>query len=354
MKQSSKLKHPVHFVCPKGSLWPELENWQGTPLNDQVLSDRSGGTLHSWSLRTYYHLKLLGENVTVSDTPLRNAINFASIRDLGRKQRKLTAFLLIPQGDAHHSQMANYRILQNGINANHDSVSVIWHWPQPGIRRRDPARKDRVDRLCFKGRLLNLDAAFQADSFISELRNMGVEFEIDAFNGIRGKHNWNDYKNSDAVLAVRNLTVYDANKKPASKLVNAWFAELPAILGPEPAYQEIGTKNEDYLEVRTPNEAIEAIRALKQNPDLFRKIVVNGVKRREAFTEHTITQRWIDVLNGPVAEAFEQWQRLPKLAKVASSVKGIMRESDARKKDKIAITSGKRLLENETTDNQFD
>jgi hypothetical protein len=47
---------------------------------------------------------------------------------------------------------------------------------------------------------------------------------------------WHDYSTDDLVLAVRDLTEKDALVKPASKLVNAWIAGVPALLGPEPAF----------------------------------------------------------------------------------------------------------------------
>lgn len=341
----TKLKHHVHFVCPDDVVWPELQNWDGTKLDDQVLSDRSGGILHSWLLRTYYQLTLVGEKLTVSSQLRPDAINFVSVRDFGRRQRDMKSFIVAPQGDAHHSQIANFRILQNGVRGQDPMTSVVWHWPQPGIIPRDPARQDRVTQLCYKGRLLNLDEAFRSETFTTELQNLGVSYEIDAYNGLRGEHNWNDYRHSDAVLAVRNLTVYDAAKKPASKLVNAWFADLPAILGPEPAYRELGTSGEDYIEVRTPRDALDALAALKDNPDLYRKIVENGRKQREKYTEPALTTLWIDILNGPVSDAFEAWQQTSVFIRTFSSLKGILKEGSARTKDQAAFAAGARLLD---------
>ena len=106
------LKHPVHFVCPDSLLWPELKGWDCRRLEDQVLSDRSGGILHSWVLRTYYQLRHAGEAVTLSNRLCAQSINIVSVRDFGRRQRDLASFLVVPQGDAHTSELANFRILQ--------------------------------------------------------------------------------------------------------------------------------------------------------------------------------------------------------------------------------------------------
>lgn len=344
-----QLKHHVHFVCPDEIVWPELRNWSGTRIDDQALSDRSGGILHSWVLRTYYQLRLAGEAVTLSNSLRRDAINVVSVRDFGRKQRDPLSFLLIPQGDAHHSQLASFRILQNGVRPPDANASVIWHWPQPGIIPRDPSRGDRFETLCFKGRLNNLDDRLQSESFAAELEARGVLFDVDAYLGLRGEHNWNNYFNADAVLALRNLTYYDAAKKPASKLINAWFADTPALLGPEPAYRELGTSGEDYLEIRSPSDALQAVDALKGNPSLFRKIVGNGRKMRENYTERVLTKLWIETLNGPVSEAFCRWQNFPAWKKILKAAPGLFAESRAKQKDQVALRSGRRLLEDVTT-----
>lgn len=340
-----QLKHPVHFVAPDDVVWPELLDWDGTQIGDQTLSDRSGGILHSWVLRTYYQLRRVGENVTLSAEQRRDAINIVSPRDFGRRQRDLHSFIVVPQGDAHHSQLANFRILQNGVRPLDDAAAVIWHWPQPGIIPRDPQRGNDVSCLCYKGRLLNLDDQFKSDDFIASLKAQGIAFDIDAYSGLRGDHSWNDYAEADAVLAVRNLTLYDADKKPASKLVNAWFADIPAILGPEPAYRELGTPGEDYLEVRTAQEALDAVVSLKSDPELFQTLIANGRRRRAAYTETALTSLWLDTLNGPIAQHFSRWLKRPAVSRLFQSAKGIMREPRARAFDKVALETGARLLD---------
>ena len=339
------LRYPLHCVCPSEVVWPELQGWDGSAIDPQILSKRSGGILHSWVLRTYYQLRLAGEEVTLSPDLRPDAINLASVRDFGRKQRRLDAFVAIPQGDAHHAMLADFRILQNGLHPTDATSAVIWHWPQPGILPRDPGRGTTVERLCYKGRLLNLDDAFKSDAFGAELEGLGVTFDVDAYSGLRGEHSWNDYLAADAVLAVRNLTEYDARKKPASKLVNAWIAELPALLGPEPAYQELRRSQYDYLEVKTPRDVINAISHLRDNPDVYAAMVKNGQARRMEFSEPNLTDLWRDTLNGPVAEAFSAWQKRPLWGRMPHVYGGILREKGSKKRDRAAARSGRRILD---------
>ncbi|MEP1356285.1 MAG: glycosyltransferase [Tateyamaria sp.] len=339
------LKHPVHFVALKQAIWPELQGWDGSRLDDDVLTKRSGGILHSWVLRTYYQLRLAGADVTLSDQLRPEAINIVSVRDFGRAQRDLHSFILVPQGDAHHSRLANFRILQNAVRPCDANSAVIWHWPQPGIIKRDPDRRARVEQLCYKGRVPNLDEEFRSESFISELADLEMHFEIDAYTGLRGGHHWNDYRHADAVLAVRNLTLYNARKKPASKLVNAWIAEVPALLGPEPAYRELGIPGSDYIEVRTPRDALEALTALRDNPEFFQSIVSNGRRLRVNYGEQALTDLWIETLNGPVAERFLHWHQQHSWMRAMQTTFGMALEPRAKSEDKKHQQTGARLLD---------
>lgn len=339
-----RLDVPIHFVCPDDRVWPELRDGGAAEVDGARLSKLSGGILNSWMLRTCYHLRLAGVPATIAAAPRRDAVNFVSVRDFGRRQRPLEAFLLVPCGDAHLSQMADFRIFQNGLRRPRRNEATVWHWPQPGIIPRDPGRGTTLRTLGYKGRLLNLDPRFRSPSFMDELAAMGIDFVLDAFDGLLGAHDWNDYSNCDAVLAVRDLTAYDAAKKPASKLVNAWFADVPAILGPEPAYRELRRGPLDYIEVQTAAEALAALRRLQAEPALFRDMVENGRARRADFTEERLTAQWLDTLAGPVTTAFRAWQHRSAPLRRLRALAGILAEAPARRIDRWRLRHGPRLL----------
>ncbi len=114
-------------------------------------------------------------------------------------------------------------------------------------------------------------------------------------------------------LAVRDLTATDYFAKPATKLTNAWLAGVPILLGPEPAFQALRESPLDYIEIKTPDEAVEAIIRLKQNPALYREMVENGLRRSQEFTVDRIAARWREVLAGPVADGYAAWRKQPAL-----------------------------------------
>lgn len=46
----------------------------------------------------------------------------------------------------------------------------------------------------------------------------------------------------------------------STSFLTTLFAGCPALLGPEPAYQFLWKSELDYIEIRSPNDVISAIR----------------------------------------------------------------------------------------------
>lgn len=336
---------PLNFVHAGFPLWPELSEPDLPTIAPDRLAELCQGNRNSWLLRTYYELRRQGVAATHATQLDRGAINFVAPRDFGRRQRRLDAFIVIARGDAHLPMLANYVVEQNQQNGAQRARGSIPFWPQPGIIPRDPSRGSSIAKVGFKGRLINIDASVQSEAFQSELRKRGVELELDAFEGLVGKHNWNDYRSTDLVMGLRNLTHYDAGKKPASKLVNAWFAEVPALLGPEPAYGELRRSELDYIEVKGPNDVLQALDALQASPDRYQAMIENGKERRRGFTEEALVKRWVELLRDHIVPAFERWRRRPLPVRAAESLFGILAEGVSVRRDRHLCFSGDRILD---------
>jgi hypothetical protein len=84
---------------------------------------------------------------------------------------------------------------------------------------------------------------------------------------------------------------------------------------PEPAYQALQTTPLDYIEIRSPEDAIRQISQLKENPELYRRMAENARMRARQFTIDRIAAQWCEVLAGPVAEGFSSWSEQPVLWK---------------------------------------
>ena len=153
------------------------------------------------------------------------------------------------------------------------------------------------------------------------LRELGVTWVEDAAPSAvvardpSGLH-WNDYREVDLSLGVRPPDVIRRKGKPASKLIVPWLAGCPALLGPEPAYRELRRFDLDYVEIETPEDAVRAIVALKDDPARYLAMVENGRARGTEFSVAHVTQEWADILFRMLPERqrdaeFQRWRRMP-------------------------------------------
>jgi hypothetical protein len=308
------------------------------------MSELSGGISNNWIARTYYIFHRAGYPVSLSSRLEHAAINIVATDTFGRRDRQPHPFVAAVRGDFHDCQLANFVIEQNFLGPPRPRHAGIYHWPQPGLVPRDRERGARLETVVFKGHDCNLDQSFRDPAFLRQLDRLGMRLVIDAREKVTGKHRWHDFEAADAVLAVRNLTEADARVKPASKLVNAWFAEVPAILGPEPAFQDIRRSALDYIEVTSPQEALDALERLKSDPALYRAMVENGRARRSEFTEAEILRRWVDLLNGPIFEAYTAWHRKALARKAAEIGLAFVKEPFAKRRHARDIRVGRRIL----------
>ena len=98
------------------------------------------------------------------------------------------------------------------------------------------------------------------------------------------------------MLAVRPEASDLYIHKPASKLINAWLAGVPALLGPEYAFRELRRSSLDYFEVSSLEDAIAAVKALSTDPQLYRAMVANGLERAKDFETDRIVELWVRAL----------------------------------------------------------
>jgi hypothetical protein len=312
------LPYPVTFVCYYLEKWSDLLSHDIQHLPDpEMIPERIITNEECWIIMTYLNLKKRNLNVYLSNKFTEGNICVASSLDFGIKQKTFSSFVVGCRSDGPKPTLCNIAIVQNQANIKSDNDIFIPHWPQPGLIKRSSARQNRIQNIVFKGDEINLYEAFRSPEFFHELENLGVQLQI---NGLRtGKAlQWHDYSEADLVLAVRDLTERDALVKPASKLINAWTAGVPALLGPEPAFQNLRKSHLDYIEVKTPQEAITAIRRLIDDPDLYAKMVSNGQQRALEFSTDKIAQRWHEVLSTQAALSYSRWCKQSFISRISN------------------------------------
>jgi glycosyltransferase involved in cell wall biosynthesis len=216
-------------------------------------------------------------------------------------RRKPRLVLVAARADLHPVTVADFEVLQSGRWADGRRRFFLPYWPQAGLVGRDPARGVAVRRLGYKGFAANLHPGLRAPEWRSFVAREGFEWETDEveFSGtgaVPGQLAWHDYSRLDVVIALRPPARGLYPEKPASKLVNAWRAGVPAILGPEYAYRELRRSALDYLEAASPAEVREAVVRLARDPTLYRAMVENGLRRAPEFSFEATTRRWASLL----------------------------------------------------------
>lgn len=99
------------------------------------------------------------------------------------------------------------------------------------------------------------------------------------------------------------------DRKPATKLYNAWLAGVPAILSPDPAYQDLRRSEHDYLEAKTSDEIILQLKRLMDSPDLRHAMHANALSRAPYFDWKNNAERWLDLINLEIAPRYARWRR---------------------------------------------
>jgi hypothetical protein len=295
------LPHPVYFVHPYRSRWDDI--FDGTELPDpDLIYWRFSESNDIWVVQTYLHLRNRGLDVRLASRLVPDAINVIMNYDLGIREFSYHSYVVSCRADTFRPTICHQTIVQNAHNVSSPTEHLVHHWPQPGLLPREVSRGSSVESVVYKGNSLNLWQAFRNPSFQSGLEEIGVTFKIHDQTT-----DFHDFRECDVVLAVRDLTATDYLSKPATKLINAWLSGAPALLGPEPAFQALRKTPLDYIEISSPEEAIGAVRRLKQDPVLYREMVENGRVRAQDFTPDRVVARWHEVLAGPVAEGYSAW-----------------------------------------------
>jgi hypothetical protein len=279
----------------------------------------------AWILQTYLRLKQAGFPVELSDRlPDAGVVVISGQRrkalSVSSSQRKRLLIVATVQ-DLSFPAIADVHLVQDPRQAGPVYALPVRHWPQPGLQPRSPQRGARIERVAFKGTTENLHPSFRTERWTSQLSELGVTWVEDAAPSAEiardpSRLHWNDYREIDLALAVRPPDVIRRKAKPASKLITSWLARCPALLGPEPAFRALRRGDLDYVEIETPEDALRAIAALKNDPARYLAMIENGATRSAEFSTEQVTQEWAHVLFRVLPELqgnadFQRWRRMP-------------------------------------------
>jgi hypothetical protein len=268
----------------------------------------------SWILQTYLHLKAANFPCHLSQDLPTSGIIIAHRYALKNTQKpNPTQLFICTRDDKFIHPYAQHHIVQNARQTKLLSVAPLWRstyiplWPQIGLIPRNNDRTDRFENLTYLGDPDSLAPELKDPTWAQNLAALGINWIVNSDTST-----WSDYSTTDAILAIRSFDQNPHHHKPASKLLNAWLAGVPAILGPESAYQNERRSPDDYLEASTVELALEAVKRLKQDPALRQRIINQGNSRAQEIQTDAMRSRWINFLTGPATQQYQQWCITPK------------------------------------------
>lgn len=303
-------KHPrISFYIPPDILKPD---WPKS-LKDNWVSFGRGPNI--WTYFTAIVLQEKGYPVEITTEIPEEGIVLSHSRYLPQKRIvNDKAILVCIRADYGRNHMAHIHIVQNPEQPHmkgKDAIErffipgpsfYIPYWPQPGLIPRDSKRGDKFENVVYMGAPKNLREDLRSPEFAEELAKEGINFKIVTLRSL-----WHDYSQVDAVLAVRPESRDSDLRKPPSKLINAWLARVPAILGPESAFRALKKSEFDYLEVKNLEEIKKAILFLRDNKNFREKMIQNGIIRSKDYTIDSIANRWIKFFEEVAIPYYYRW-----------------------------------------------
>lgn len=279
--------------------WPDLEGLDEGAIARQP--DRFTGGRNSWIAQGYLRLRDAlverGHAARLADRPVAGTVCVVHRDDANAfSGDSHAAYLVVVRADRAPVVACDLAIVQNGLRTGRGERFVPL-WPQPGILRRDPRRPPRIRCLAYHGRTGTLPGWFGDLARSPELSARGVRFDV-------RERGWEDYRETDLVLAAREDARAMLEAKPATKVYNAWLAGVPVLAAPEPAYRELWRTRLDFIEVCGARDVIDAVDRLNASPALYRAMIGNGERRAAAYDVESIRRRWMDLLDREVVPAF--------------------------------------------------
>jgi hypothetical protein len=169
--------------------------------------------------------------------------------------------------------------------------------PQGGLVPRDPGRSGRIERVVLKCHRDNVPEFVLQRDFGEELAAMGVSLVVDTKPA-----DWPDFSACDVVLCARKRhAVFDQEdgsfeRKPATKLTNAWVAGCIPIVMPERSYLDLARPGSDSLLAGSATAILDTIRRLRGDRSLAEHILAGSRARGEEFGQERVLGLWEDQL----------------------------------------------------------
>jgi hypothetical protein len=270
----------------------------------------------SWCLQTYkFLLKRSSLILSCSNHLKKECINLIHSQHLLKIRGSFSYFIVCIQADFPKRNWSHYHIVQNKHQITRNT-SYITHWAQPGLIKRNHHRTG-VKKVAYVGQIKKgkLEVSNLAGS-IDEWKKLFKKYDIE-FAAI-DKSNWHDLADVDVLIGIRTFDKNPHNRKPPTKLLNSWQANIPFIGGHDSAFKQIGTPGEDYLIAETSEDVLKWVLRLKEDAAFYNKLVRNGLAKSKNYTEKIIITQWNNVLVGSITKRYKIWVDRPNYERLRS------------------------------------
>jgi hypothetical protein len=306
-------KPQIYFYIPPDKFRP---NWPSTLADNWV---GFGGGANVWSYFTPLALREHGYPVHITSQIPDEGIVLSHSQYL--PQRRITndhTLLICIRADYGRNHVAQMHVVQNPAQERYKGKDFfeklllpgpsyyIPYWPQPGLTPRRQDRGDRFENVVYMGAQQNLAAELKSDKWRQAMEKAGINFVANM-----DRASWHDYSEVDAILALRPLSNQRNLRKPPSKLINAWLAGVPSILGPDSAFQALRRSQYDYLEVTSVDGAMDAVLRLRDDIGLRRRMVETGTQRGKEYSVASIAGLWQQFFEQFAIPYYLQWRARP-------------------------------------------
>ena len=291
----------IYFVAKKlQNQWPDIDEL--TAVDIDLQGHRFRGGINNWVVQSYLQLReplaRAGIRARITDDFVTNAICIAH-RDhlncfLDFCER---AYIVAVRADRPPVRIGRRQIVQNVLDGRSTGERYLPFWPQPGLIPRDPCHGSRIEHMAYFGRDASMPQWLGDPRFMETLKRIGVTFSI------RTKE-WHDYSDVDLVLAHRIASPTILREKPASKLINAWHAGVPALLSNEPAFAALRRSDLDYLTIDTPQSLLRRIEYLRSDKSVYHAMIENGRLRAREYSAEAVRARWLELILADVVPDF--------------------------------------------------
>jgi len=299
----------VSFYLPKKYL-PSKEWLQAWEQRHPLPLEESGkaAAVHCWIYQTWALLTEAGIKTSlVHELPTSGLVLALSgnLDESFRSNHYASDFFLVDiVADGLPHPAAHFHLVQNKMHAKRLPHShFIPLWPQAGLIPRQKNRSSLFERIAFFGDPKNLASELRSLTWQERLTNeLSLKFEV------RRSHQWHDYSDIDAVIAIRDFSRARHFHKPATKLYNAWLAGVPFIGGNDSAYQSDGRPGIDYLVAQSPEEVLGQLRKLKEDASFRSNLIEKGHCSEKKFNQSATLEHWKILIQTTLPALALQWQ----------------------------------------------